>query len=59
MQIRMIFGTLLPPPAGTTDPTELKCDSVVTVDDATGAGLIADGRAEIYPTPTPAPPTGK
>jgi len=46
MQIRMIFATLLPPPEGETDPVELKVGAVATVDDATGAALVDEGRAE-------------
>ena len=49
MQIRMIFGTLLPPAAGETEPIDLKTNSVVTLDDATAATLVQDGRAEVYP----------
>ena len=58
MQIRMIFGTILPPPEGEKDPIDLKTNSVVTVEDDLGQSLVADGRAEVYPAPaaTPAAP---
>jgi len=46
MQIKMIFGTILPPPAGETEPVDLKAGSTVTVDDATGEALVEAGRAE-------------
>jgi len=59
MQIRNIFGTMLPPAAGETEPVELKCGSIVTLDDATAQGLVDAGRAEVYPAAAPAPTAGK
>jgi hypothetical protein len=46
MQIKMIFGTILPPPKGETDPVDLKAGSTVTVSEDIGEALIEAGRAE-------------
>ena len=53
MQLRMIFGTILPPPTPEADPLELKCGSTVTVEDTVGAALVDAGRAEVFPIPAP------
>lgn len=54
MQIKMIFGTLLPPAPGEKEFTDHKANSVVTVEDELGESLVEAGRAELYKAPAKA-----
>ena len=51
MKVRMLFGTILPPPNEGDEPLELKNGSTQDLDTRIAARLVADGRAEYVVPP--------